>query len=379
MRKVIDISSIQIRDYAFSYGWELVREGLKDGLFVLNSPNKDYKQLIFPTDSSNPDFQNMALIAIRKLGDFSNQSEFKILEDIREVNDDVLNLRYFSESKIVNALSFQETVKAIDATKQLILTAGSSVVHPSLLHKRLFRNEANELLRKTKFRHTEEGSFILKISCPVELERSSSLTLFDDEVVKPLSRRAFELMNYTSKELLNAIEADSIDQLIEAQVSSSRPSISYNFCDALINLFDDERELPFELIFNWSRAYMTKLPPLNLPRAIKFPYEFKPKLEEIKSYLNPIGKELEDTFFGTVESLNGNEGGDGRRSGEVMLALLIDSEIVNARVELNSVDYETAWHAHGEGGSLIKIRGILFPGKRVRTLENVSLFERIYK
>src|SRR5690606_19154022 len=110
---------------------------------------------------------------------------------------------------------------------------------------------------------------------------------------------------------------------LESQKNSDSPIISYNLCDSLIELFDDERELPFELKFNWSRAYLNKLPiPQTVP-LVRFPYSFKTKLVELKNYFAPESKESIDTFWGSVESLNGNEGDDGKRAGEVILALII--------------------------------------------------------
>jgi hypothetical protein len=48
----IDVTPIEIRDYALSYGWTLVREAIRDGLFILNSPNQRFKQLVFPIEGS---------------------------------------------------------------------------------------------------------------------------------------------------------------------------------------------------------------------------------------------------------------------------------------------------------------------------------------
>lgn len=378
MRK-IDVTPIEIRDYAISYGWTLVKDAIKEGLFVLNSPNKDYKQLIFPIEANNVDFDNLSEIAILKLAEHINKSTFSILEEIREVNDDVISLRYYSDNKVVNSLSFQEALESIEATKQMILAAGSSVVNPVLYHKRLARTEAIDLLKKTRFRHTEEGSFILKVSCPIQLESAPVPVLFGDEVTKPTSRKAFELINNGALRILNSVEEDNFEQLLREETESERPIISYNLCSSLVDLYDDERELPFELKFNWSRAYVHKVPPPQLVPIVRFPYSFKPKLNELKNYFKPESKETVDTFFGTVESLNGNEGDDGRRSGEIILALIIESEIVNARINVNSDLYEIAYKAHGKGGGLIKVKGRLLPGKRIRQLDDISIFEAISK
>ncbi|HEY9116211.1 MAG TPA: hypothetical protein VIN11_00210 [Roseivirga sp.] len=376
----IDVTPLEIRDYAISLGWVLVREALKDGLFVLNSPRKDYKQLIFPIEYESRDFNSMGELAIMKLAEYHNKPFLYVLEDIREVNEDVISLRYYSENKIVNSLSFQETIESVEATKQMILAAGSSVVNPVLYHKRLSRTEATDLLKQTRFRHTQEGSFILRISCPIHLESQPNPLLFDEGgVIKPISRRAFELISNASNEIITAVEQDSFDELLESQTQSESPIISYNFCDSLVNLFDDERELPFELRFNWSRSYASKLPTPQSPSIVRFPYSFKSKVDELKNYFAPQDKEATDTFIGTVESLNGNEGSDGRRSGEVILALLIDSSIVNARVNLNAENYDIAYTVHGIGGGFVKVKGRLLPGKRVRVLDDVSVFEAVEK
>lgn len=375
----IDVTPLEIRDYAISYGWTLVKEAIKDGLFVLNSPKNDYKQLLFPIEPNTKDFNNLADIAIGKIAEYNNKSAYCTLDEIREVNDDVMSLRYYSDVKLVNSLSFQEALEAIESTKQMILSAGSSAINPVLYHKRLSRTEAVELLKNTRFRHTEEGSFILKVSCPVQLEAPPVANLFEDEMSKPLSRRAFEIMNAASEKIIHAIEEDSIKELLDQQKQEEYPTVSYNLCDSLVNLYDDERELPFELKFSWSRAYLNKLPSPTSSSVIRFPYSFKPKLEELKGYFSPTIKETTDTFFGTVESLNGNEGDDGRRSGEVIIAFIIDSEIVKARANLNADYYETAYKAHGQGGGLVKVKGRLLPGKRIRTLNEIDIFELVAK
>jgi hypothetical protein len=376
----IDITPIEIRDYALSLGWTLVREALVDNLFVLNSPFNDYRQLRFPIESPQTQTNDLIEISIQKLAEIYDKSEFHILEAIREVNDDVISLRYYSDSKSVNSLSFNEALESIEAAKQMILAAGSSVVSPALYHKRLARTEAVELLKQTRFRHTEEGSFILKLSCPVRLEVPASSDLFvDEDSQKPVSRKAFELIKSASEKIIMAIEEDSVDRLFAEQKESQDPIISYNFCNSLFSMFDDERELPFELQFRWSRAFLNKLRTPEAYSAIKFPFSFKPKLEELSSYFTPELEAMSDTFVGSVESLNGNEGPDGRRSGEVVLALFIDSEVVRARVNLTADDYDIAWHAHGRSGALIKVMGRLQPGRRIRQLINVKAFEHLEK
>ncbi|MBK6679638.1 MAG: hypothetical protein IPG53_06210 [Ignavibacteriales bacterium] len=113
------------------------------------------------------------------------------------------------------------------------------------------------------------------------------------------------------------------------------------------------------------------------PASVKFHYEYKVKIDEFKQRLYPEKAPSSDTFVGTVESLNGNEGKDGRREGEVMLALLVDSEIVNAKVHLNADEYEIAYRAHIKKSGYVGVKGVLSLGRRQHTLKEISDFKEI--
>jgi len=369
----IDVKALEIRDYAISQGWALVKEALKDGLFVLNSPTNDFTQLIFPKDDSISEYQEMAMVSIRRLTEFYKLPLNKVVEDIREVNDDVIALRYFSDSKTVNSISFQEALDSIDATKQVLLSAASTVVNPVTFHPKLNRTEAQDLIKKARFRHTEEGSFILKVSIPFELTHAPIPSLFGETIETPFSRKAIEVVSKSSIILLDTIDSDSITDLYKIQSADEHPLISYNFCDAVSKLFDEERELPFQLIFNWSKASLMKLPAPALPQRITFPFSHKNKIEEIREYFTPKRNDLQDDFIATVETLDGSIGEDGKRSGPVVLSILYENEIIKARVNLNSDAYAVAVEAHKKGGSYVEINGLLKRNKRSNTIEEIKL------
>jgi hypothetical protein len=377
----VDVSPLEIKDFAISHGWILVKEALNDGLYVLNSPGNDGTQIVVPKNDNDSKFDELAFNSIRWLSQFLSRSRNRVIEDIREVNDDVISLRYYSDNKKVNSISFEEALDAIESTRQLILAAASTVVSPKLYHPKMIRTEPLELIKMTRFRHTEEGSFILKVSCPVELEANPNISLFEDmpNYVSPLSRKSFEIINNSAIRIVNAIEGDSLTQLYEEESQSQSPQISYNLCDAIANIFDEERELPFEFIFDWSRANLKKIPTLQKPNRIQFPFEYKQRIDYLKNFFKPQPKELTDVFLGTVEELQGDEGEGSKRSGYVMLSLLIETELIKARVNLNQEQYDLAIKAHKEVGTYVMIEGKLKPGKRLRTFENVKSFNIVEK
>lgn len=371
----VDVKALEIRDYAICQGWKLVKEALKDGLFVLNSPSDDFTQLIFPKDNNVSEYQEMAAITLKRLSEFHGIRLHKLAEEIREVNDDVISLRYFSDNKTVNSISFQEALDSIDATKQMLLAAASSAVNPVIFHPKLNRTEAQDLVKKARFRHTEEGSFILKISVPSELTLPQANLPVTVQLEKPIGRQAIEIINKSAISLVENIDSDTIGELYESQVQSVSPFLSYNFCDAVSKLFDEERELPFQLIFNWSKASALRLPAPQLPQKVTFPFSQKSKIEEVREYFAPKRKDLQGIFVATVETLDGTLGENGRRSGTVVLSVLFENEIIKVRVNLPGDFYDTAIQAHRNGSTYVEVSGILKRSRRSNSIEEISQFK----
>ena len=99
------------------------------------------------------------------------------------------------------------------------------------------------------------------------------------------------------------------------------------------------------------------------------------RIEEVRRELRSTEKDQQDTFIGTVERLDGEMTGSGRRSGEVILALLVDGESVRTRTSLDPEEHEKADKAHMTDGSYVQITGRLRSGRQPRLLTNVSSFE----
>jgi len=105
--------------------------------------------------------------------------------------------------------------------------------------------------------------------------------------------------------------------------------------------------------------------------------DYFPEIEKVRRKLRPIPTGNQDQYMiGTVETLNGDVGEDGRRCGEVVLSLLIpdEDELIKARTSLNSTDYEKAVSAHEKGRSYVKIRGQLTRGVRISRIDNPEGF-----
>ena len=97
--------------------------------------------------------------------------------------------------------------------------------------------------------------------------------------------------------------------------------------------------------------------------------------------LRPIEKNIVETYIGTVERLEGEMYPDGRRSGNVVLAILPsgEGETIRARTILNADDYSLADRAHMTSGAYVRITGRLRPGRQPRQITEMTQFEVLHR
>lgn len=129
------------------------------------------------------------------------------------------------------------------------------------------------------------------------------------------------------------------------------------------------------LSIKWASSILLPLP--EVPSRIRIPIEYYPEIEKVHRLLRPLPSGNKDQYMiGTVETLNGDVGEDGKRCGEVVLSVLLPDadELIKARMSLNSSDYEKAVAAHEKGRSYVQLRGHLTRGIRTSRIDNPEGF-----
>ena len=61
------IAPTALRDYAKGQGWILLKEPTKDRLYVMTNPRFEGRQLVFPMDTSAPDYTEAVMLVVEKL------------------------------------------------------------------------------------------------------------------------------------------------------------------------------------------------------------------------------------------------------------------------------------------------------------------------
>lgn len=370
------IPATDLRDYTKLLGWSFIPEAIKDKLFVANNPNFSRRQINFPIEATAPDYAEAIQLTISKIAQLQDKTIATVIAEIQELKDDTLRFRVIDSRKEESFIPLSYAVSAINGAKELFVSAACSVLKPQSHHPRMNRSEALKLIEKSRFRHTEKGSFILKVSSPLKAVDIQA-NLFSDETM-PFVRQTTLTINKGLYQLVSAIQTDTLTQLVDEIKNGSNPYISSNLCKAVTNFQEQHEDFDLWVEFNFAGSLAL---PANMfvANEVKVQNDYFSRIDDVRRELRNTEqqKRKEDVFMSTVELLAGEIGDDGLRSGEIILNLLQEDEIIKAKTILNSEQYIKADKAHMTSGAYIKIKGKLHPGNQPRNLTDVSLFELI--
>lgn len=377
MRKNTKIGPIDLREFLKAHGWLLDNQGRDHRQYLLNNVDYPRRQMVFPMDLSAPDYDESVDTVINKLSELMGLHQNTVLAKVRCIKDDVLRLRVFFEGDD-NGLPLSYASALVNNTERLLKAGACTVLRPRLHHPRLALTEATQFVEKARFGQTEEGSFVLRVSCPINaMEVQGALDLQSDEA--PFVRQVTLSVQHAISKLASAIETDTVDNLVDELKESEVPLISSNMCEALSCMHDDQIDNSLDINFDWS--ILRRVPVgQHTSRTIRIQSDYFSRIEEIRRELRSVELHREDTFIGTVERLDGEIGSDGRRSGVVVLALLLpdEGETIRVRTVLNVDQYYVADRAHMTNGAYILVTGRIWPGRQPRQLTEITRFELLH-
>ena len=369
------ITSTDLRDFLKGNGWKVNPAALDDELFVLENPDFDRRQLVFPVHLSAADFMDSTMNVLRKFSEMTGESVHSLIPRIVGVRSDGVRLRVHSR-KDDTTLPLNFASDLVANVEKLIKSAACTVLKPRVTHPRLSRREALQMIGHSRFGQTEVGSFILNVSCPINaLDTQGSLEI--DEADAPFVRQVFNTMGKGIYTLVRAVEADTLDDLVADLKESSEPLISSNMCEALSAMHDDDLENAIDIGFSWSSLRPISKP--IKPKPIQIQRDYFSRIEEVRKELRSVELQEPESYIGTVERLDGDMGEDGVRSGSVLLVLLLTDEdqTVRANVSLNPTQYADAIRAHETSGAYVRVTGRLRSGQQPRSLTEISQFELV--
>lgn len=357
------VSPSAVRDYAKANGWEQVKEGAKGRVFLFRHTIDKLRQLIIPMDFS-PDYAEVIVDATARIATLEGRPIEAVLTDLLMPDADILRFRVATRDEAGGTLPLQEGINLLDGAKKAVLAAACSVVSPQSHHPRMSRTETAQLLSSCRLGQTENGSFVVKIACPLSAVKENSADL-------PFVRRTTEFLLKSAYRIVDAIERDEVESVYEDL--PGQPVISSNICDAILQMQDTKENASLSISAQWAST-MPGPREASLPPEVTFNPDYFSTVEDIHLRLSPSSEDRESIFPASVETLDGDLGDDGRRSGDVMLYVFNEDEILRARVTLNPDEYAIADKAHMEA-AFVLFKGVLHRGRRVHRITHIEDFQ----
>lgn len=367
------ILPIEVRNYAKSREWEPVKA--KGEIWVFRHKQQKLRQLIIPKNQEDDSYDDAIAEVIYRIADDENRNPLSVASDLLMPNSDILRFRVSGNDAMSGTLPLEDAHSLLEGAKRVILSVACSVVSKTTHHLRMSRGEAESMLKACKFGQTEYGSFVAKIACPLDAVESYApmVDLFGHHT--PFVREATTLLASACHEIVENIENATVETLLER--NSENPIITSNLCDALIRMHGYQEKGKLGLDITW--AANPDIPIPKAPTRVIFKPEYFHIIDQIRTALKP-NKEADkhQEFVGTVETLNGDIEDDGRRSGEVILSLLLPGEeTVRTRVTLRAEQYANAVKAHEMGRGYVMIKGVLYRDSRSGYIKDIDSFELI--
>lgn len=370
------VSLKELRSWLKAKEWTAKYHPANQDLLLLNSSDESGIQIAIHTNAAPKDLNDQLFDAVRKLSKIYGEPELEIIKQIKQSADDVLKLRFFDPHSDLSALTLEEAIAAVNGAKKLLENAAAGALHPKTYFTGNKSKAVKDFMQYAQFRHTEQGSFVMNISTPFDVNGIQT-AIGEEEIEVPFSRKVLGYMNNASAEIDRHFRTGDLEEFIQRQAEEDKPILSYNFLDSLRDLFEEKTvKHHLNLEFKWSfiaeKQYHI-LPPQS-PSLVKFTPELIVRVDEYKKYLAPPKPSMNAVFYGTVEELKGDEVEEGEgRAGDVVMALV---EHKNVKVELNQEQYKIAMQAHEIHNGTIRLEGKLIyeaKGKRIVDLESFVL------
>ena len=359
MNPFLSFDARDLSAFVSAMGWVQVEQAVKDGLYVFDHPGFDHQQLVFPLDKRFADAEEMLRRAVTRLAEAYNWTPLNAVRRVEESNSEVLVSRVPDST-----VSLSYACKVLESQKKLLLSGAIAVERRLPYYAKTQVGNAKTMLDATRFRQTEEGSFIFKSSCRLyEFEKPDEFPLPSDEpIAAPFVRRAMLNIGVGLEDLMRSIHQRKEEKLVESIKEDAVSPLSANFCQAIAKLRDREHPHDMEISVSWSPLLA---PPPEAPRKpILIRVDDFPAVEEVAKELRAAEKPKRNTYFATVEKLEGTFNAMGQRQGRVLLELFSSSEgtlkeKVTVRVVLDAPQYDEALEIHKTTKVQARVEGTL--------------------
>jgi hypothetical protein len=373
------IVSQDARQYALAAGWQRLELSIRDtpGFFgrvaAFERPEDSNVQVLIPLDEQTADYDARMGEAAEAIARWEKRSVMQVANDLLYAASDLLRFRVASAAVEDGSLPLDDGLRLLEGMRTAILAAAHSVISPSRYHKRMSKGDAEQFLSACRMGQTERGSFVATVACPLRAVEGDLPLLDANE--DPFARKATTLLMRSAAELVSAIETDQVPAMVES--NKRDPKISANLCDALVRMRPSKDGAELTIAASWSK--LRAVTAAQGTGIVRIRSTYFPLIEEIYNELRPGLDATPDTFYGFVDTLDGEPGLGGQVEGDVILRILVGDEedkLIRAKTTLDAAAHAIAVEAY-RTQTAIQVDGTLTRGKRLGTIGNPANFQII--
>ncbi|GAA2790074.1 hypothetical protein RMN57_22990 [Kitasatospora sp. CM 4170] len=331
---------LQLRAYMKHSGWLSQPPGAGGAIWI-----KGDAKIGIPTLSRNDPV--IAKGVLERLAAHERTSAAALAPKIRYHRMDVTLLRAANDHRITDTIPFEAAATVIGSARKLLRAAGTTAWHERGDIGGNYSRRGDEVLKKARMDHTQEGSFIIPVLVPLPEPpevAGEQMTLPDMELYtaapEPFERR----VTRTFAQSIMAVKEIIVDPERSPSVSDLHTvverGVSREFCAALAQILAEPAVGEFETTFDWAES----LPgPATMPGSISIEHEAHLKIENAAALLKRSRIDAGSTFSGSIIELR-------RRTddpyGFVTVSTVRRGRVSEIRVRLPFSHYQAAvsWH-----------------------------------
>jgi len=350
----------QLRAYMNHAGWSSQPPGVGGAIWT----NGDAR-IGMPSVSKNDPM--IAKGVLERLAAFEHISMSALAPKVRYHRMDVTFLRAANDHRITDTIPFEAAAIVIGSARKLLRAAGTTAWHERGDIGGNYARRGDEVLKKARMDHTQEGSFIIPLLVPLSEPHEppgGQMILPDVELVtsapEPFERRVtrtFAQSIMAVKEIIvdpeRAPSRSDLHTIVERGVSRE-------FCTALAQILAEPSIGEFETTFDWADS----LPgPTTMPASVSIDGEAHQKVEDAAALLKRSRIDAGSMFSGNIVELRRVTG---EPHGFVTISTVRRGRMSEIRIQLPFDHYQDAvsWH-QAQRAVIVEGEVTVGPGRRL--------------
>lgn len=372
-REIIEISLPDIERFLHVHGWKKAKQDNDKILtFLLPKTHTDgYLRLILPSNKEYIDYFDRVSDAINILSKIHGKSVEQVIKEISVVSHDVFKARILNPGTYSNSIPLSIAAENIKSLKDLFVYSACSEERGLPYFDKPLTIGLNHV-NICQFGHTFDGSFGFTINSPianeVETIEFNQYSLINEIKKSTFERRVMERIIRGLNLVDEAVKKDDGDIV----VNNYDIALNSKMCQAFLGI-SQYMSKEVEYYISWS-------PLVELADDVKtkncwhLNEAYYRILEYAAAELNKIEPRV-DTIIGQVITLHSNSNplAEGDFTRQAIIRYEYDGKKNNIKLDLNRIDYDTVYTAHGKGLP-VKVTGTLFrKGNTWRMIDIESL------